>query len=231
MLVAEADVALVLRVEQRLVRGRRGADLRLVVDQHGRVPAPGHQQRLAAGGLQRRDLLEFRVHVLGDVRDAVQVDRLDHAFLRITQRPQAVGFEQVVLRGARQLELGEGLGVAAHADVVDADAGRVEEALDALRLDMAAPGQPVDGAGAPRPDPARRRVRRRSTPAKPRASRKSRRSEWLLMSLSFEVRARSSAAGWQMRVLCETRGHRWPPTTGTPCAVPREGRRCCRRRD
>jgi hypothetical protein len=128
--------------------GRR-RHLALVVDEHGRVPAPRHDQALAAR-LQRRDLLELGVQVLRDVRDRLEVDRLDHPLLHVAHRPEAVGLEEVVLRGARKLELRERLGVAAHADVVDADARRIEERLDAGRLHVAAPGEPVDGAGSHR---------------------------------------------------------------------------------
>src|SRR5690606_15036392 len=95
----------------------------------------------------RRDLLELGMQVLRDVRNALEVDRFDHPFLVVANGPQAVGLEQVVLRGARELELGEGLGVAAHRDVVDAYARAVEEGLQPLRLDVTTPGQPVDGAG------------------------------------------------------------------------------------
>ena len=146
VLVAEADVALVLPVEEHFVRGRRGLDLVLVVDEAGRVPAPRDHQRGSAGYLQGRDLLELGVHVLRDVRDAVELDGLDEALLVIAHRPEPVGLEEVVLARPRELELGEGLRVAAHAHVVDPDARGIEERLDALRLHVPAPGQPVHGA-------------------------------------------------------------------------------------
>ena len=155
-----------------------------------------------------------------------ELDRLDEALLLVAHRPEPVGLEEVVLRRARELELRERLGVAAHPDVVDADAGGVEEGLDALG--STCPPQasqftvPAAAAGAERCRvPSRRGARRR-----PRHCRRLQefpsirvRRHAGLLGRDGPAASRWSRSRWRARGKHAPR--RGDPTTGRPSALPR----------